>query len=64
MTKEGQMTKPEKNRGMVFVISALLLIRHSSLGFRHLGRLCTAKVFSRRISGEDFAKRKVGEFTE
>jgi hypothetical protein len=24
----------------------------------------TAKVFSRRISGEDFAKRKADEFTE
>jgi hypothetical protein len=27
-------------------------------------RFRTAKVFSRRISGEDFAKRKVDEFTE
>jgi hypothetical protein len=30
----------------------------SSLGFCHSIRVCTTKVFSRRISGEDFAKKK------
>ena len=52
------MTKPEKNRGAVFVILASSLIRHWSLGFRHSARLCTAKVFSRKDFGRRLRKKK------
>jgi hypothetical protein len=33
-------------------------LRHSTFVLRHSVRIGTAKVFSRKISGEDFAKRK------
>ena len=33
-------------------------LRHSTFVLRHSIRIGTAKVFSRKISGEDFAKRK------
>jgi hypothetical protein len=33
-------------------------LRHSTFVLRHSIRIGTAKVFSRRFSGEDFAKRK------
>jgi hypothetical protein len=33
-------------------------LRHSTFVLRHSARIGTAKVFSRKISGEDFAKRK------
>src|SRR4051812_18401890 len=35
-------------------------LRHSTFVLRHSVRIGTAKVFSRKISGEDFAKRKAG----
>jgi hypothetical protein len=34
------------------------LLRHSTFVLRYSILICTAKVFSRRISGEDFAKKK------
>jgi hypothetical protein len=47
-----------------FGLRHLGFFRHSKFVLRHPIRIRTAKVFSRKISGEDFAKRKADEFTE
>jgi hypothetical protein len=39
-------------------IARFFVLRHSTLVLRHSIRTCTAKVFSRRISGEDFATKE------
>src|SRR5204862_1578291 len=39
-------------------IDSLDFLRHSTFGFRHSIRIRTAKVFSRKIPGEDFCEEK------